>query len=207
MQHVYDDDDVDDDDDYDHDGDDHDDYDHDGDDDDDYDHDDDDYVYDYDDGDADDDRDDDEDDDVVDDDVDAANDGGYDDDDEEEEEDSYDHLGAGQFVPQHTSTNAISCLLDTTSLISRRSLTDRGSLAGTSTASRPKLARWRKKVLRAQTLGEQVGNVAGPCSVFNLKFSRSHFGFHPCQTNLHMPAPLWNILANKQLQRRRAIRF
>ena len=206
MQHVYDDDVDDDDDDYDHDGDDHDDYDHDGDDDDDdYDHDDDDYVYDYDDGDADDDRDDDEDDDVVDDDVDAANDGGYDDD--EEEEDSYDHLGAGQFVPQHTSTNAISCLLDTTSLISRRSLTDRGSLAGTSTASRPKLARWRKKVLRAQTLGEQVGNVAGPCSVFNLKFSRSHFGFHPCQTNLHMPAPLWNILANKQLQCRRAIRF
>ena len=206
MQHVYDyddddddDADADDDDDYDHDGDDHDDYDHDGDDDydDDYDHDDGDYVYDYDDGDADDDRDDDEDDDVVDDDVDAANDGGYDgddddddddDDDTEEQEDSYDHLAAGQFVPQHTSTNAISCLLDTTSLISRRSLTDRGSLAGTSTASKPKLARWRKKVLRAQTLGEQVGNVVGPCSVFNLKFSRNHFGFHPCQTNLHMPA-------------------
>ena len=30
-----------------------------------------------------------------------------------------------------------------------------------------------QKVLRAQALREQVGNVVGPCSVLNLKFSRS----------------------------------
>ena len=110
-----------------------------------------------------------------------------------------------EFVPQQTSTNA---QLIGNNIVDRQEVIDWPEILGGHFCNLEiQTCMMSEEIFRGQALGEQVCHIVRTCSMFNFEFSESHLGFHPRQSNLHMPAPLRDILPNQTLQCRGTVRF